>query len=138
MSVDLAVQIAIRTRLVTTQTVTDLVAATSILDRNKRPAPSPSIILGDVQVLDEGNSLARSRSRVYHTIHVWKVEPSREGVKAISGAIRTAIHSARLDLGPDFHCVDWRVSSMRALNDPDGETSHGIVTVDVLAEEVAS
>ncbi|EAQ23229.1 DUF3168 domain-containing protein [Roseovarius sp. 217] len=137
MSVDLAVQIAIRARLVATSTVTNLVAAASILDRNKSPAPSPSIVLGDAHVVDEGNSLSRSRSRVYHTIHVWKVEPSREGVKAISAAIRTAIQSGRLDLGPSFHCVDWRVSSMRALSDPDGETSHGIVTVDVLADEVA-
>lgn len=137
MSVDLAVQIAIRNRLVTTTGVTNLVPATSILDRNKLPAPSPAITLGEVQLVDEGRSLSRTLTRVYHTIHVWKVEPSREGVKTISAAIRTAIRSGRLDLGAGFHCVDWRVSSMRALSDPDGETSHGVLVVDVLVEEVA-
>ena len=137
MSVDLAVQIAIRARLVATPQVTTLVSATSILDRNKLPAPSPAISLGEVQLADEGRSLARRLTRVFHTIHVWKVEPSREGVKEISAAIRGAIHSERLDLGTDFHCVDWRVSSIRVLGDPDGETSHAVVVVDVLAEEVA-
>ena len=87
MSVDLAVQKAIRARLLATSAVTDLVPAVSILDRNRAPAPSPSIILGEVQIMDEGDSIKRTRSRVYHTIHVWKVEPSREGVKLINAAI---------------------------------------------------
>lgn len=135
---DIAVQKAIRARLVATVAVTDLVPATSILDRNKTPAPSPSIILGETQSVDEGDSIARVRTRLYHTIHVWKVEPSREGVKQINAAIRSAIRAGRLDLGPGLHCADWRVSSMRVLSDPDGETSHGIVTVNLLVEEVPS
>lgn len=138
MSVDLAVQKAIRARLLATSAVTDLVPAVSILDRNRAPAPSPSIILGEVQIMDEGDSIKRTRSRVYHTIHVWKVEPSREGVKLINAAIKAAIHAGRLDLGPGLHCADWRVASMRALSDPDGETSHGIVTVNLLVQEVPS
>lgn len=135
---DLAVQKAIRARLVATSAVTNLVPAGSILDRNKTPAPSPSIILGEVQIMDEGDSIKRTRSRVYHTIHVWKVEPSREGVKRINAAINAAIRAGRLDLGPGLHCADWRVSSTRALSDPDGETSHGIVTVNLLVQEVPS
>ncbi|MDM8167154.1 DUF3168 domain-containing protein [Roseovarius sp.] len=137
MSVDLAVQKAIRARLVATPAVTDLVPASSILDRNARPAPRPGIVIGDAQVIDEGRSIARTRSRVYHTVHVWKTEPSREGVKEIMAAIRAAIRTGRLDLGPGYHCADWRVSSMRALSDPDGESSHGVMTIDCLVEEVA-
>ena len=137
MSIDLAVQKAIRGRLIATSAVTALVPATAILDRNERPAPSPSIILGESQTVDEGTSLRRAISRVYHTIHVWKREPSTEGVKAISGAIRTAIHSGRLDLSTGFHAADGFVSATRFLRDPDGETSHGIVTVQVLVHEVA-
>lgn len=137
MSIDLAVQKAIRARLVATSAVTALVPATAILDRNERPAPSPSIILGESQTVDEGTSLRRAISRVYHSIHVWKREASTEGVKAISGAIRTAIHAGRLDLGTGFHAADGFVSATRFLRDPDGETSHGIVTVQVLVHEVA-
>jgi len=136
MSVDLAVQKAIRARLVATLAVTALVPAINILDRNQRPAPSPSINLGDVQVVDEGTSLKRNHSRVYHSLHVWKREPSLEGVKTICGAVRSAIQWNRMDLDAGFHAADVKVSSIRTMRDPDGETSHGVVVVEVLVDEV--
>lgn len=129
-----AVQKAIRARLVATPAITSLVPASSILDTNQRPAPSPAILLGESQAVDEGDSIARNRMRVYHTAHVWKQEASLAGVKAICSAIRGAIHAGRLSLGTGFHCVDARVSSMRQMRDPDGETAHGVVTVEVLVE----
>ncbi|SFD17113.1 DUF3168 domain-containing protein [Salipiger profundus] len=138
MSADLAIQIAIRARLVATSAVTDLVPASNILDRNATPAPRPSIVIGEAQVVDEGSTIARTRERVFHTIHIWKTELSREGVKEILAAARAAIRSTRLDLGAEYHCVDWRVSSTRTMSDPDGESSHGVMVVDVLAEEVAT
>lgn len=137
MSADLAVQKALRARLVATSAVTALVPAASILDVNQRPAPDPSIILGETQAVDEGTSLQRNHIRIYHTVHVWKREPSLAGVKAICGAIRAAVHAGRLALDPGFHCADAFVSSMRYLRDPDGERSHGVVTVEVLVAEVA-
>lgn len=132
-----AVQVAIRARLVATPAVVALVPAASILDRNQRPVPSPSIVLGESQAVDEGDSIARNRARVYHILHVWKREPSLEGVKVICAAIRRAIHAGRLDFGAGFHCADVRVSSMRQMRDPDGETSHGVVTVEALVEDLA-
>lgn len=137
MSVDLTVQKAVRARLVATQAVTDLVPAVSILDRSQRPAPSPSIILGEVQTVDEGTSFQRTHTRVYHTVHVWKREPSLEGIKAICGAIRSAIQFGRMFLDPGYHAADVKVSSIRTVRDPDGETSHGIVTIEVLVSEDA-
>ena len=137
MSADLAVQKAIRARLIATTAVTDLVPANSILDRNSRPAPRPGIVIGEAQEVDEGDSISRTRTRIFHTIHVWKTEPSREGVKIIAAAIHTAIRSARLDLGAGYHCADWRLASTRTMSDPDGETSHAVIVVECLVEEVA-
>ena len=88
--------------------------------------------------MDEGTSLRRSHTRVYHTIHVWKREASLEGVKAICGELRRSIRFGRLVLAQPFHCADLRVSAMRYLRDPDGEHSHGIVTVEALVSEVAA
>ena len=130
MSAALAVQKAIRDRLVDTPAVTDLVPADAILDRNKRPVPTPSIILGEVQVVDDGESIARRRERVIHTVHVWKKEASLVGANAILGAIRAAL-TERLVLGEGWHCGDSRVSGMRTLRDPDGETSHGVITIEL-------
>jgi hypothetical protein len=137
MSADLALQRAIRARLTSTTAVTDLVPALSILDRNSRPAPRPGIVLGETQEVDEVNNLSRSMTRIYHTIHIWKTEASREGVKIIAGAVRAAIKSDRLDLGIPYHCIDCHVSSVRSMSDPDGETSHATLVLNCLIEEVS-
>ncbi|CAD0183963.1 hypothetical protein RUESEDTHA_00840 [Ruegeria sp. THAF57] len=137
MSLDLATQKAIRARLVATQAVTNLVPALNILDRNQRSAPSPSIILEESQVVDEGSSLQRKHSRVFHTFHIWKREPSLDGVKRICGAVRNALNWGRINLDSGYQAADIKVSSMRFIRVGDGEISHGIVTVELLVNEVA-
>jgi hypothetical protein len=133
----LAVQKAIRARLTGASAVVALVSASSILDRNERPAPSPSIILGEDQVIDTGTMIDRSVVRVHSTIHIWKEEQGLTGVKAIAGAVWKAIKTGRLALDSGLVCGDCRVNDTRFIRDPDGVTSHGIVTVETLVREVA-
>lgn len=137
MSAALSFQRALRGRLVETSAVTGLVPAAAILDRNERPAPSPSIILGEAQELPDGD-LDRRRVRIVHTVHVWKREPSLEGAMEIAGVIRAAVHAGRLSLAAPFHCVGASVTGIRTMRDPDGETSHAVVTVEAVVEEIAS
>jgi hypothetical protein len=137
MSAEIALQKSIRVRLVETLAVTMLVPAGSILDRNQRPAPDPSIIIGEGQSIDEGDSVTRKLLRVFMDIHIWKREPGLGGVKLISATVRFAITGRRLDLGDDYSCADIRISNTKYLRDPDGETSHAVVTVSALVEEVA-
>lgn len=134
MSAALAVQIAVRTRLVSTAAVTALVPADNIVDINSRPSPDPAIIIGEGQALEYGD-IARRGEMVILDLHVWKKETGLEGVKAIAGAIRTAIHTERLAV-VGYSCGDSRVTSMRFMRDPDGETAHGVVTVEALVVEV--
>lgn len=134
MSAVIATQKALRARLVGTAAVTNLVPADSILDVNERPAPDPSIIMGEGQTVDEGTDLQRRRERVFLDLHVWKKEPSTAGVKAIAGAIGDALRLNRLVLETGFHCVDILVNGARFLRDPDGVTSHAVVTVESLVE----
>jgi hypothetical protein len=136
MSADLAVQRAVRAHLTAAAAVTALVPATSILDRHARPAPDPSIIIGEGQTI-EGGDIARKVQRVIMDLHVWKKEPSTAGAKAIAGAVRAALHSGRLVLDAPYHCGDCRVPHMRYLRDPDGETSHAVVTIETLVSEGA-
>lgn len=137
MSVETAVQIGIRSRLVATSALTDLVPANNIRDRSQRPILDPSIILGEGLSLDGGDTIARNRFTVISTLHLWKVEESLSGVRGIAWAIRKAIDQGRLSLGPDFHCADCRVSSVRYVRDPDGKTAHGILTIETIAEVIA-
>lgn len=138
MSAALAVQKAIRARLAATAGVTDLVPASAILDRNQRPAPDPSIIIGEAQTVDPGTDYERRHMTVFHDLHVWKREIGTTGANAIAGAIRAAIHAGRLVLDDGWHCADARVSDVRVMRDPDGETAHAVVTVEALVAEVAS
>jgi hypothetical protein len=136
MTPELALQKAVRARLIVTGDILSEVPAASILDRNERPAPSPSIVIGEGQSVDEGNSISRSLTRVYMDLHIWKREPSTEGVKAIAGAIRAAIKNGIIPQMDGFHFADCYVQNARFLRDPDGETSHAIVTVNALVQEV--
>lgn len=137
MTPEIALQTAIRLRLVGSSAIIDLVPAGSILDRNQRPAPDPSIIIGEGTSVDDGDSISRSLTRINTDLHVWKREPSLAGVKEIAGLIRLAIKAAPLALETGFHCVDARIASARFLRDPDGETSHGVVTIEATVEETA-
>ncbi|SKA26342.1 DUF3168 domain-containing protein [Consotaella salsifontis] len=135
MSAALAVQKAIRARLVTSIEISMHVPAANILDRNSRPAPDPSIIIGEDQEVEEGD-IARRVVRVYSTLHVWKKEPGLVGVKTIAGAIRAAVRLGNFAETSGFHFGDCRVSSTRFLRDPDGETAHAVVTIETLVSEV--
>ncbi|TJZ93845.1 DUF3168 domain-containing protein [Paracoccus gahaiensis] len=132
---ELAVQKAIRDRLISYGVITVLVPAAHIFDTNQRPAPMPSIILGESQSVDEGTSLRRAHTRIYHTLHIWAREASLERSKAIGAAVAAAMQLGRLTLPVGLHCADLRVSGQRYLRDPDGEHSHGVVTLEILIAE---
>lgn len=133
----LAVQKALRARLVATPAVTALVPAGSILDANQRPAPRPSIMLGEDQAIDRPILIDRSGLEIHATLHLWARGPSLQAVKEIAGAVRQAIGlTTPLDLAdPDFRCADCRIESVRFMRDRDGETGHGVVTVYCLIEQ---
>jgi hypothetical protein len=116
MTPETALQKAVRNRLVDSEAVTALVPVASILDRNERPNPSPSIILGEKMSRDEGESISRRLVTVWLDLHVWKKELSTAGVTEIAGAIRQAMRD-------------------RLERDPDGETSHAVVTVEATVED---
>lgn len=136
MTPEIALQTAVRMRLVGTPAVEALVPAASILDRNERPVPDPSIIIGEGQSIDEGDSIARVLTRVYLDLHVWKKEPSTAGVKAIAGAVRTAVNVSNFAAVDGFHVTDCFVQTARFLRDPDGETSHAVITINAKVQEL--
>jgi hypothetical protein len=136
MSAEIALQKALRARLVATPAVIALVPAGSVLDRNERPAPDPSIVIGEATSQDDG-AMTRNRTRIFADIHIWKREVSTAGTKEIAGSISAALKGGRLVLETGFHCVDAYISRTRFLRDPDGETSHGIMTVEAIVEETA-
>lgn len=136
MSAELALQGAVRARLIGYAGVVALVPAANILDRNEKPNPRPSVVIGEGQSVDENDSISRNRIRVYLDLHVWTEEPSTEISKRIVGAIRTAM-KVRPVLSAGHQLADCRIRQARFLRDPDGRTAHAVVTIDALVVEVA-
>lgn len=136
MSAEIAVQKAVRSRLISTSEVIALIPAHSILDVNQRPAPLPSIIIGEGMAM-EGDRIDRRDQIVILDLHIWKQEEGLEGVKQVAGAVRKALHSERLSGNGEYHFTDCRVTRSRSLRDPGGEVSHQIVTVETKVCEAA-
>lgn len=132
----LALQKAIRGRLIADAGVTALVPATSIFDRHARPETFPCVILGDAQLAWDPEPLDRDRVTVFADLHVWQREGGMAGAKSIVGAIKQALDGGWWVL--DQHSVaDLHVPTVRFLRDPSGEHSHAVVTVEATLKQVA-
>ena len=125
----LALQRAIRTRLIANSAVTDLVPADHIKDGATRPTEFPSIIIGDGQTVLEGDQYASWRNvSAYLNIDVWTEEAGLESAKTIAGAITDAIGRA-LDV-PGFLLSDGvHVIGTRFMRDPSGRNGHAVVSL---------
>ncbi len=133
-SPEIALHKALLHRLRSDPDVIALVPAGNINDRNARPIVDPSINIGTDQA-DDAGYIARDVATVFHDLHVWKKEPGLGGSKLIAAAISNAV-KARFRPEEGYHFVDCYVSRTRFLRDPDGDFSHGIVTVRAITQEV--
>lgn len=129
----LALQKALRMAFTGSPAVTALVPAASILDRHRRPPPSPSVIIGEADGGPDAGNLRRDRFEVFADVHVWVAEPSTEGCKTILAELQRCLTlDPRPDLGGGLHLADWHVWRFRVLRDPAGDMSHGVMTVRAL------
>jgi hypothetical protein len=125
----LALQKAIRARLIASTDVLALIPAGNILDTNGRPEVVPAILLGEGQTV-----MRRFNSTSYATIHIWMSEPGLVQAKEVGSAIVDAltfdaeVERAVLHLD-GFICHDLSVTNLQYLRDQHGPYSHGIVTV---------
>lgn len=126
----LALQQAIRGRLIATAGVTDLVAAEQIRDGGGRPEHFPTIIVGDGQTVMEGDHYPGGMLNVtvYLDVHIWTFEGGLEQAKIIAGAVW---RSLRAPLGmPDWQLSDGlHVEGTRYMRDPSDQHGHAVVTV---------
>lgn len=128
MEPSLALQAALRARLVASKAVTAIIPATAIVDRNAAPVLDHSIVIGEA-ITGPDDGLARNRHIVAADLHVWRKEPSTVGAKQAIGAIREALADGPLAVA-GFHVADLRIASTRFLRDPGGQHSHGVVSLE--------
>lgn len=125
----LALQGAINTRL---RAQVPAVAG-RVFDHVKSDVVFPYIELGEFQTVDDG-AQCHDGMEVYATLHVWSrpkdnVTPAGQvEAKTIAGAVRGALHEAELDLGAAWQFLEIAHQDTRYLKDPDGLTSHAVLT----------
>lgn len=95
-----------------------------------RPPPGiiePFISLGPDQVISDDASCVEGYE-VFPQIDVWSRDVGHTETKTIAGTVRRILHDTDLVLGGGFRLVEIRHLNTRTLTDPDGLTSHGVMT----------
>lgn len=125
----LALQTAIRSRLVNTPAVVALVAPEHIIEGPARPNHFPSVIFDGGQTSLAGRAGTWRHVWVYLDLHIWTLEGGTEDARAIANKIDRAL-VAPLDV-PGFQLIDGNltVTGSRFLRDPNELHGHGIVSV---------
>ncbi len=121
----LALQTAIRTRLLNTPDIIELVEPLNIRDGDTRPSAFPSIIMGSAQVMTAGHYGSYRNVTVYLDLHIWS--ETLEGTKRIGALVNKALFSA-VDT-PGFDMTDGlRTERSIYMADPSG-AGHGVVSL---------
>lgn len=98
-----------------------------VFDRVPADVAFPYIELGEFQTLDDG-AQCHDAQELFATLHVWSRAVGQVEAKTIAGAVRGALHEAELDLGVAFQFLEIAHQDTRYLKDPDGLTSHAVLT----------
>ena len=126
----LALQTAVRQRLVTTPAVTAIIDKTNIRDGITQPSFFPSVIIGDGQTVTKGDGY-RSVLNVtaFLDLHVWTREQGMVGAKTASAAIWAALREP-LTVAGWLLTDGLHVTGTRYLRDPSHEHSHAVISLE--------
>jgi hypothetical protein len=105
-----------------------------VFDTVPTDTPAPYIHIGDCQVIDDGNSCSDSWE-CFTDIHIWS-EPET-GSKLEVMEIGTAVVPRLLGITsvPGFTIAISTIENVRYLDDPDGTSKHGVITVRHVLDE---
>jgi hypothetical protein len=131
----LALQAAILAALNGAPEVSALLAG-RVYDRVPAGAVFPYATIGDDQALPDHAECLEGSTEVIAIVHVWSRKVGKPESKTITGAIVRALNGASLSLDPDYRLVHIEHDGSRHLDDPDGLTSHSVITFRSLIDEV--
>jgi hypothetical protein len=128
----LALQTAIRTRLIGKQTVTDLVPANHIRSGSTRPDKTPCIVMSNGSTALHGHDYSSQRTAwVYIDLHIWTLDAGPDAAKEIAGIVIDALDKRNVTIEGGY-CDHFRVTASRFPRDPDPSYGHGVLSVEAL------
>jgi hypothetical protein len=127
----IAIQKAVRDRLVSSTAVTNLV--TGIFDEVPQGQSYPYIVVGDDTAIEWDKDQQRGVEATI-TLHAWGRKAGRKEVKSIMDAMYDRLHRAELDIeAMTMILCNWEFGE--SFLDPDGITRHGVQRYRIIAEE---
>ncbi len=97
------------------------IAAGEVYDGIPEGANFPRIIIGEDQVLDDGDSCSDGWE-INADIHVWSRSPDDSFAEAKDLAAAVAARVRGIDAVDGFTIIEHSIENQRALRDPDGKT----------------
>lgn len=130
-----ALHLAIRAALIADTAVATMLG-TRIYDRVPANAAFPYAEFGEFQRLDDAADCIDG-AEFYVTLHAWSQAVGTIEAKRVAAVITKALGTGDgLSLAPDHRLVEFAVESDRILDDPDGVTTHAVLTLRALTEPV--
>lgn len=127
----LALQTAIRSKLLASPAVMARVPESNIRAGSTRPDKTPAILLGNGQTRLHGHDYAAQRTAwVFLDIHIWTLNEGEQGAKELAFAVIQALDADLVLEGAD--CDHFRITEAIYPRDPDPAYGHGIVSVEAL------
>ncbi|NKB83088.1 DUF3168 domain-containing protein [Brucella grignonensis] len=128
----LALQTAIRARLIMKPELTALVPANNIRSGATRPDTTPSIIIADGTTSLHGYDYTAQRCAwVNLDLHIWTLDSEQDLVKQITGEVMAALDKQSLNIEGGY-CDHFRPTSTRFMRDPDPAYGHAVLSVEAL------
>lgn len=107
-------------------------AADRVYDRVPANRTFPYIVFGNVQIISELIENF-SGAEVYVTIDVWSQEPGKTETQQIGKAVISALDDVDLS-NNDVSVKSCLLDNAQYVPDPDGLTTHGILTFHILTD----
>lgn len=116
----------IQTAIFEALTASPAIADGRVYDDVPEGAQFPYLAIGNEQVTDDGNACGDGW-QVYADVHVWSRSVGFPEAKALTAAAVPRLTAIAAIAGKTLIAVS--LDGTRIFRDPDGETSHGVITI---------
>lgn len=131
-SPSLALQDAVVLNLKANSSITS-VLSTRVYDKAPQNVSFPMITIGEPQTIQDDAGCIEA-FEVYVDVNVWCRAVGKVQCQQLSELVRKSLHGTNLSLPNDLAAVLIEHENTRILTDPDGVTTHGVVTFRALIE----
>jgi hypothetical protein len=105
-----------------------------VFDTVPKDTAAPYIHIGDCQVLDDGNSCSDGWE-CFTDIHVWSEPDTGSKLEVMQIGAQVVPRLIGIASVPGFTVVISAIENVRYLDDPDGVSKHGVITVRHVLDE---